>query len=163
MAVVSAFTGPAIRTHVRLAHQLCESFDGLKSDDGRSDANRDRDTARRDSALKTSPSLTPLEVVETLLQSLSSGLFTDIEDAFAFVAPNIVEHNQMDATKFKQILETATFDGIVECVSWEIVDTPVSNDDTHLAVTLKVKPKPMPIGCTCFRCRQTGCASRTAS
>ena len=142
LAVASAFTG--IRTDARPARP--------SRDSGASNAN---DEARRGEALAPAPSLTPLEVVDEQLRALSSGLFADIEHAFEFVSPKIIEHNRMDAARFKQILESATFDGIVECVSWEVTDT-VANDDTHLAVTLKVTPKPMPIGCTCFRCRQTG-------
>lgn len=184
LAVASAFTGPGIRTHARLAQPLRGSriqeflaqplsADRVLREDARENAvqpdghySTDKDghmaelntpakKSRRVSALKPSPSLTPLEVVEEQFQALSSGSFSDIEDAFAFVSPKIIEVNKMDATKFQQILESATFDGIIGCPSWNVTATETFDDD-HMAVTLKILPAPMPIGCQCFRCTVSG-------
>ena len=154
LAVASAFTGPAVRTHARLAQPL-----RVESDvnwEGHTVVEEAPPVPRsRDSVLKPHPSLTALEVVEEQLSALSTGAFSDIEDAFTFLSPKIVEYNEMDASQFKKILESATFDGILGCKSWEVKET-VATDDTHLAVTLKIQPKPLPIGCTCFRCSVSG-------
>jgi hypothetical protein len=108
-------------------------------------------------ALKPNPSLTPLEVVEGLLQTISNApafdsSLSDIEEAFAFVSPEIIERNQMDVAKFKMILETAMFDGILGCTSWEVLGMRKS-DDSNLVATLKVWPAPMPDDCGCYRCQ----------
>ena len=154
LAVASAFTGPTIRTHALLAQPLRVD----------SDVNWEGHIVveeapivprRRDSVLKPNPSLTALEVVDEQLSALSTGAFSDIEDAFAFLSPKIVEYNEMDAAQFNKILESATFDGIIGLKSWNVTET-VATDDTHLTVTLKIQPKPLPIGCTCFRCSISG-------
>jgi hypothetical protein len=93
-----------------------------------------------------SPSNTPLEVVDAQFLAFSRDYDSrSIGDAFAHVSPKIVEQHNLDAVKFKKILEGPKMDGIIGCDSWEILGTEAKSDD-RMVVSLKVISKPIP-GC----------------
>ena len=102
----------------------------------------------RGAALKPSPSLTPLEVIEEQFSAFSSGSFSDVEDAFAFVSPQIKEKYSLDAEKFGGILKGTGYEALLGCAKWDVLDTH-SPDENTIIVKMRVLPKPIP-GCMRF-------------
>lgn len=91
------------------------------------------------------PSLTALNVVDVQFECFSRGRFSDIEAAFAFVSPQIIQQYSLDFARFRQILEKPGFEGIIGCTSWSVMGTSSPSDDV-VFVKLKLLPKPIP-GC----------------
>ena len=113
-----------------------------------------REAKRSGPALTPTPSLTPREVVDAQFESLSIGTYAGIEEAYAFVAPSMVEKYQIDLPKFKAVLSGDAFDGLVGCAEWTVQGISQPADDVAV-VTLKVLPKPI-AGCV----RTSGVASQ---
>merc|ERR1719269_403271 len=64
----------------------------------------ERTQVARGPALKPSPDLSPVQVVDEQFAAFSSGTFADVDSAFDFVSPKIKENFDLDGKKFRQIL-----------------------------------------------------------
>ena len=157
LATVSeAFTRPAVAAHASRVGRLRDADRCYYGDvDENGDLVKVEKKKQRGPALKPSPALTPLQVAEEQLQLLSAGSYSDIEDAFSFVSPKIVELNKMDATKFREVLESPVFDGLIGCNSWNVtmasddVSLETASEEGYVAFELRVLPKPF-AGCMRF-------------
>lgn len=96
-------------------------------------------------APKPSPTLSPADVADAQFTALSRGSFAGIEEAHAFVSPQVIEEHEMDIPKFRRILESDAFEGLIGCSSWTVLSISQPSDDVA-AVELRVLPKPIP-GC----------------
>ena len=93
-------------------------------------------------APKPSPLMTPSEMVDAQFSMLKAGA---VEAAFAFVSPTIKSQYDMDVAKFRKILESPAFDGLIGCSEWKVLTESRPSDDV-CAVSVRVLPKPIP-GC----------------
>ena len=60
------------------------------------------------------PDLGPLDVIEQQFRAFED---EDVERAFSFVSPKIVERYSLDVDRFRGILSGASFEGVVGCAS----------------------------------------------
>ena len=156
VAAARAFTRPAVAAHASRVGRLRDADRCYYGDvDENGDLVKVEKKKQRGPALKPSPELSALEVAEEQLQLLSAGSYSDIEDAFAFVSPKIIELNKMDAAKFREVLESPVFDGLIGCNSWNVtmasddVSYEVASEEGYVAFELRVLPKPF-AGCMRF-------------
>lgn len=141
----------ATLSHTTLTRARAPRCDSDRCYYGRVDANGEvleQQGAQQDFSavkIKPNPSLSALEVVDAQFQQLSLGTFSGVEAAHEFVSPAVVEKYSMDAARFRSILESAAFDGLIGCASWKVVGTRSPTEDLAI-VSLVVLPKPI-AGC----------------
>ena len=113
-----------------------------------------KDRRRQGPALKPSPSMSPKEMVNAQFEGLARGSQAGVDDAFAFLSPDVISKYGMDVARFRTILQGHAFEGLIGCASWEILSTTEPAENVAV-VSLRVLPKPIP-GCV----RTSGVASQ---
>jgi hypothetical protein len=100
---------------------------------------------RNTEAPKPHPSLSPLEVVDAQFEALAMGSYAGVEDAYQFLSPQMVAQHGVDLKKFKAVLQSAAFEGLIGVAEWKVLGTSEPSDDVA-SISLRVLPKPVP-GC----------------